>query len=110
MKEWAKTFYGSKAWEETRRAYMIARHRLCERCGQPAKIVHHKRHITEKNIGDTNITLSWDNLEALCQDCHNKEHHKGEHKKRYMFDEDGNIMTAPGFTKKLKPDYTECKL
>lgn len=26
------------------------------------------------------VTLCWDNLEALCQDCHNKEHHKQERK------------------------------
>lgn len=34
----------------------------------------------------------WDNLEALCQDCHNKEHHKQERHKRYRFDENGGIL------------------
>lgn len=38
------------------------------------------------------ITLCWDNLEALCQDCHNKEHHKQERHKRYQFDENGGIL------------------
>lgn len=31
-------------------------------------------------------------LEALCQDCHNKEHHKQERHKRYQFDENGGIL------------------
>lgn len=54
---------------------MTAQHYLCERCGEPAKIVHHKIWLTPKNIHEQSITLCWDNLEALCQDCHNKEHH-----------------------------------
>lgn len=31
-------------------------------------------------------------VEALCQDCHNKEHHKQERHKRYRFDENGGIL------------------
>lgn len=100
VKEWARGFYASKAWDETRKAYMIAQHGLCERCGEPAKIVHHKRHITQKNINNTDITLNWDNLEALCQDCHNKEHHAGERQKRYMFDEAGNVIKPPPLIEK----------
>lgn len=42
--------------------------------------------------GDISVTLCWDNLEALCQDCHNKEHHKQERHKRYQFDENGGIL------------------
>lgn len=37
-------------------------------------MVHHKVYIDANNIWDTNITLSFDNLELLCFDCHNKEH------------------------------------
>ena len=44
------------------------------------------------NINDISVTLCWDNLEALCQDCHNKEHHKQERHKRYQFDENGGIL------------------
>lgn len=44
----------------------------------------------ERNRGS--VTLCWDNLEALCQDCHNKEHHKQERHKRYRFDENGGIL------------------
>lgn len=47
-----------------------------------------------KRITDitVSVTLCWDNLEALCQDCHNKEHHKQERHKRYRFDENGGIL------------------
>lgn len=78
MKAWAKSFYLSAAWEKTRAAYLMSQDYICERCGQPAKIVHHKRWLNRENINDISVTLCWDNLEALCQDCHNKEHHKQE--------------------------------
>lgn len=63
-----------------------------DKCGEPAKIVHHKRWLNRDNINDTDITLNWDNLEALCQDCHNKEHHKSAPRLRYRFDADGGII------------------
>ena len=98
MKEWAEWFYKSKEWTQTRDAYMVAQHYLCERCGEPAKIVHHKIWLTPKNIHEQNITLCWDNLEALCQDCHNKEHHaKNVRAKRYAFTADGELI--PPFRK-----------
>lgn len=94
MKAWARAFYFSKAWEQTRDRYLQSQQNICERCGDIAKIVHHKTYLTPDNINDTSITLSWDNLEALCQDCHNKEHHKNEEQRRYCFDEDGNIIAT----------------
>lgn len=96
MKAWAKSFYLSVAWEHTRAAYLLSQDYICERCGEPAKIVHHKRHITKENIGDISVTLGWGNLEALCQDCHNKEHHKKAPMMRYRFDKDGNISPPSG--------------
>lgn len=77
-------FYHSRAWEATRDAYMAAHCHICERCGRAAKIVHHRRHIDAGNIDDPTVTLSWDNLEALCQECHNREHFGGA------------TVTAPG--------------
>lgn len=91
MKEWAKEFYHSKSWIDTRRAYLISQHYLCERCGEPAKVVHHKNYLTKRNINNADITLNWDNLEALCQDCHNREHHATD-TRRYKFDADGNVI------------------
>lgn len=96
MKQWAKSFYGSTAWENTREAFLKSKDGLCERCLQrgdivPAKIVHHKHKLNEKNIQDPNVTLSFDNLEALCQDCHNKEHHRQKNR-RYAFDSLGRVI------------------
>lgn len=53
---------------------MASQYYICERCGSVARIVHHIQYITPQNIQDPNITLSWDNLQALCIDCHNAEH------------------------------------
>ena len=92
MKKWAEAFYLSKAWEHTREAYLKSQHNICERCGEPAKICHHRTWLTRDNINNPYITLCWDNLEALCQECHNKEHHKHKPKLRYSFDAEGNII------------------
>ena len=35
--------------------------------------MHHKIYLTPQNINDPAVTLAEDNLELLCQDCHNKE-------------------------------------
>jgi 5-methylcytosine-specific restriction endonuclease McrA len=91
MKEWAKGFYKSTAWDETRAAYLSSQHCLCERCGEPAKVVHHRTYITKDNINNPYITLNWENLEAVCQDCHNREHHANERRRTYRFDADGNL-------------------
>lgn len=95
MKSWAEKFYHSGAWKNTSKKYKVFRNGICERCGMPAKIIHHKKYLTEQNINDPNITLNFNNLEALCQDCHNREHHREESKKRYIYDEDGNILPPP---------------
>ncbi len=44
-KPWAKAFYNSAAWrvQKTREAYMVSKHGLCERCGKPGLIVHHRK-------------------------------------------------------------------
>lgn len=74
MKDYARGFYNSKGWRECQRAYMLSKNYICERCGKPAVIVHHKTYITPANITDPNITLNPDNLEALCATCHQNEH------------------------------------
>lgn len=91
MKAWARAFYFSRSWQQCREAYLISQQNICERCGGIAKVVHHKTYLTPENINDASISLNWDNLEALCQDCHNKEHHNKD-TRRYDFDEDGNVI------------------
>lgn len=67
-------FYKSKEWRRVSTAYMISKNYVCERCGRPASICHHKKYLNAVNVNDPTISLSFDNLECLCQDCHNKEH------------------------------------
>nr|DAG22870.1 MAG TPA: HNH endonuclease [Caudoviricetes sp.] len=96
MKEYAKKFYTSKAWRETQRAYMQSKHYVCERCGKPAVIVHHRTYITPSNINDPNITLNWNNLEALCATCHQHEHFQDRNvtAEGLMFDDQGNLVKS----------------
>lgn len=58
-----------------------------------ATIAHHKQYITPKNINDPNVTLNWDNMEALCQTCHTEIHmSKGICAEGLMFDKSGNLI------------------
>lgn len=77
--QFANGFYGSQAWKKCRTAYRQYRGGLCERCLArglivPGTEVHHKQYLTPDNLSDPAITLSWDNLELLCQACHDAEH------------------------------------
>jgi len=98
MKKWAESFYYSKAWKSCRKNYMNSQFDICERCDNIAKVVHHKIYLTPVNINDPSITLDHANLEALCQDCHNREHCSGDVADLgYTFDDDGQIVYAPHF-------------
>lgn len=97
MKEWAKWLYDSRRWQKTRAAYMTTVFGLCERCGQPGDILHHKVYLTPTNIHDPEIAMGWDNLELLCQTCHNREHF-GESAatvEGVTFDGSGCLVLAP---------------
>ena len=93
MQDYAKAFYKSKAWQMCRETYLQKRHGLCECCMKrglytPADTVHHIRHITPQNIGDPTVTLSHDNLMAVCRDCHAEQHRT---KRRYKVDKFGRV-------------------
>lgn len=90
MKDFARDFYRSKEWKKVSTAYMTSRFYLCERCGSPATICHHKIYLNAQNINDPEISLNPDRLECLCQDCHNKEHSLKRTITR--FDDSGNIV------------------
>jgi 5-methylcytosine-specific restriction enzyme A len=94
MKEFARTFYKSKAWRNCRKTYAQSVGGLCEQClkngiYKAGEIVHHKTALTPDNINDPDISLSWDNLELLCRDCHAKAHGST---KRYKVDEMGRVI------------------
>lgn len=98
-RDFSKAFYNSKEWEKVRHAVMMRDRFLCVNCGRAATEVHHKIHLTPKNIGDPNITLNMDNLVSLCKDCH-FEAHRGEHgqgrvceeENEYEFDANGYLV------------------
>ncbi|WP_338000541.1 HNH endonuclease [Sporolactobacillus sp. CQH2019] len=94
MKPWAKKFYRSAAWQKARHAYIVKRYGLCERCGQPGTIVHHKIYLSPKNINNPSIALNDEHFELLCKDCHNKEHFEKYSATRngFAFDNEGNLI------------------
>ena len=86
-------FYVSPAWKKCARSYRRSVGGLCERCREaglivPAEEVHHKIRLTPENINRPEVALNWENLIALCKECHMKEHRK---EKRWKVDEDGNV-------------------
>lgn len=97
-------FYASQLWIKTRRNYVQSVGGLCERCQakgiiRPADVVHHKIPLTNENIHDPKISLSWDNLEALCTDCHALVHSTKlmeREQRRYNVDSNGRVTIKDG--------------
>ena len=90
-----RDFYKSQAWDKCRTAYLSSVNHICERCGAPAVIVHHKTHLNESNYTDPDVSLNPDRLEALCIPCHNTEHYRIDAcEDGYTFDADGNLVRA----------------
>lgn len=104
-RDFAVGFYHSPQWLHNRKAYMakvidspfgLIPPGMCERCFEqgklvPAKVVHHKTHLTPENIDDPHITLAFSNFQRLCQDCHAAVHTGGQ-ESRIAFDEHGNVV------------------
>jgi len=86
-------FYWSNKWRKTAALYMESQHNICERCGRLAHIIHHKDYLTPCNVDNLDVALGWDNLEALCQECHNIEHKGGVSiADGLKFDECGDVI------------------
>ena len=98
MKAYAEWFYKSPAWRKNRAAFLASKFYVCERCQNKngtGVIAHHKEYITPENIHNEEITMSWNNLECLCQVCHNKEHHREEEavtREGVAFGPDGQLI------------------
>lgn len=90
MRDFARSFYKSSAWLKCSSGYMTSKNYICERCGNVAKICHHKKYLTPANITDPSIALNWDNLECLCQECHNMEHMQKHNKT--IFNSAGDVI------------------
>ena len=98
-KEYAKPFYKSKLWQETRQ-YILKRDKYrCQECGGIAEEVHHKEWLTSENINDPNIAVNPDNLVSLCYKCHKEKHKKLCNQiveVNYKFDGNGDIIPPGG--------------
>lgn len=94
--EGAGQFYGSMSWKKCRRNY-LSLHPICERCNKlgiirSAEIVHHKIYLDSSSYSKPEISLNFDNLEALCFNCHQAEHYgRKECRDELYFDADGNL-------------------
>jgi len=95
----ATGFYDSQAWKNTRRNYRQSVGGLCERCLkrgiiQSADIIHHRVPLTEETVKDLNMSLNWDNLQALCRKCHGEVHAELDRERkglRYTIDPNGRV-------------------
>ena len=61
----------------------------------PAEVVHHKIPLTPENISNLEISLGWNNLQALCRDCHAEVHediYAARSKRRYKIDKTGKVV------------------
>lgn len=87
-------------------------HYLCECClrkgiYKPAEIVHHVIELDPINIEHPEVALNFDNLEAVCRECHNEYHdnhgrwalinkrrrEKRDEANRYVVGADGKIFS-----------------
>ena len=58
-------------------------------------IAHDTIYLTSVNINDPEVSLNHDKLEALCHDCHNREHHGSNVEvmaEGLMFNKDGQLV------------------
>lgn len=77
-KEFAKPFYNSKQWINCRKSFISYRITIdggaCQHCKDKlGYIVDHIEELTPDNINNPEITLSYNNFQFLCLDCHNKK-------------------------------------
>lgn len=74
-----KQFYNSKDWKLLKEKKLLDIQYRCEICGHIAVEVHHIKPIqTEQGWI---LRLTYDNLEALCTDCHNYRHKRFQKRK-----------------------------
>lgn len=86
--------YKSRQWRSLRKRKLLA-NPFCERClkqgiYKAAKIIHHIEYINSDNYMKDEVFLNINNLESLCQECHNKEHF--EQQEEYFFNDSGDLI------------------
>ena len=102
--EWATQFYSSTHWKKCREGFIAYKRGLCEECLKKGIVkagtqVHHIKPLTVDNITDPNITLSWKNLELVCEECHTHIHEVmkkrtsgSKRHRRYEVNKDGTVQ------------------
>ena len=95
-RDFAKSFYSSRTWQECREEYARSKRYLCENCLAKGiitrgEIVHHITELTPANINDPSVALNFNNLRLVCRRCHAEEHgaRKGA---RYLITDDGRVI------------------
>lgn len=96
-KEFSKWFYNSSQWRKTRKAFIKYRQSidggLCEMCKEKmGYIVDHKIELTPYNINNPDISLSFNNFQYLCHNCHNKKTFRKWGEQKYEFDDNGMVV------------------
>lgn len=96
-KEFARSFYSSKQWQECRNEYAAMRGHLCENCLakgiiNSGEIVHHRIEIDPVTIEKPEVALNFDNLVLLCRECHAEQHKKYSKDRRYLIGDNGEII------------------
>ena len=91
-KDYSKKFYNSSAWKKLSEYIRVSRHYTCEECGEYGTQVHHIIEITPENI-NASITLNENNLQLLCEECHNKKRKKeADVNDGLRFDANGDLI------------------
>lgn len=89
----ARAFYRSVAWLKMRRLILERDHGLCQECVRhgrytPATAVHHIQELRER----WDLRLEPSNLEAICDECHNRMRAGASTAEGLMFDAEGNLV------------------
>lgn len=67
-------FYSSKKWKDTRDFVKLRDEMTCRHCGKPITgryIVDHIKEVNVANEHEWDIAYNPENLQLLCQTCHN---------------------------------------
>lgn len=95
-KDYSKAFYNSTPWRKLRKYIQEKNNYTCDECGGYGDQVHHIQEITPENINDPNITLNENNLQLLCESCHNKKRRIfSDVNEGLFFDAHGDLHSIP---------------
>jgi len=104
-----RRFYRSDQWKIARAMKIASAGGRCEMCGAIGTEVHHIIHLTEKNVIDPEVSLNQENLLLLCNECHNKAHHRFGNKTVYSFDSGGNLIPT-AIKKESNETFINCPI